>query len=259
MNHDDPLVIGITPGWMHADEDRTRYNGRPLLFVEQSMAEWLMRHGGITPMMIPASDPENRVSLDAADYAGAIDGLVLQGGVDVAPESYGEEPLQSEWAGDRIRDRWELQLVDECLRRDRPILGICRGHQLLNVALGGSLFQDIATQIEGALNHRDPQVYHELTHQVVFESGTQLRRLFGGDDGIVNSVHHQAVKALGDGLVVEARSPKDGVVEAVRYDGPEYAFGLQWHPEFQTPQQTKLLPTAPLLEDFVNAVRCRRG
>lgn len=255
--HDSTVTIGISAGWMHADDRRERYNGRPLLFVERSMAEWVMRHGGAVPMVIPGAGPDENPAVGAQDFAEAIDGLLLQGGVDVAPESYGQQPIDSRWSGDRIRDGYELDLVEACLRRDRPILGICRGHQLLNVAFGGTLLQDIATQRDGALNHRDPHLYHRHTHRVVFEPGAVLRRLYGADGGMVNSVHHQAIRRLGDGLAVEARCEADQIVEAVRSTGPEYAVGVQWHPEFQTPDQRDLLGADELLEDFLAAVRRR--
>ena len=251
-------VIGISAGWMHEDDNRQRYNGRPLLFLEQSMARWLMSSGGGVPMMIPGVRPGAEVSVSPSDFADTIDGLVLQGGVDVAPSSYGEQPLRPEWSGDPIRDRYELDLIEACLDRDRPILAVCRGHQLLNVALGGTLYQDIGTQIDGALNHRDSAVYHELTHRVVLESGAELRTLYGTAEGMVNSVHHQAIKDVADSLQVEARCPGDGVVEAVRHRGSEYAVGVQWHPEFQEPEQHELLPTQVLLEDLLDAIRQRR-
>lgn len=251
------IIIGITAGWIHADAERSRYDGRPLLFVEQSMAEWVMAHGKTVPMMVPGAGPEEEPAVEAADFAEAIDGLIIQGGVDVAPSSYGEQPLRPEWSGDAIRDKYEIELVEACLERDRPILGICRGHQLLNVALGGTLYQDIATQVDGALHHRDPDLYHELTHRVVFEAGAVLRRTYGGE-GLVSSVHHQAVRKVADGLCIEARSPEDGIVEAVRLEGPEFAMGVQWHPEFREPEQTELLASDPLLDRLVDAIRSRR-
>ncbi len=254
-----PTIIGITAGLIHADDERSRYDGRPLLFVEQSMVEWLMTRRGVVPLMVPAAGPNADTAVVADDFAGAIDGLVIQGGVDVAPESYGEQPIDDRWSGDIVRDRYEMAIVDACLQRDRPILGICRGHQLLNVVLGGTLYQDIGTQVDGALNHRDPQAYHENTHPVVFESGAVLGKLYGVEEGLVNSVHHQAVRRVADGLKVEARSTHDGVVEAVRLDAAQYAVGVQWHPEFQEPHQSTLLPTRPLLDDFLEAVQRRRG
>lgn len=252
------IIIGLTASWLHADEERTLYNGRTLLYMEQSMGEWLLRYGAGVPLMIPGAAPGHDVVIEADDVAEVIDGLVIQGGVDVAPQSYGQQPLCPEWSGDPIRDRYELDLLKACLDRDRPILGICRGHQVLNVALGGTLFQDIATEVNGALNHRDRERYHEHTHEVVFESGARFRQLFGASKGRVNSVHHQAINELGTGLSVEARSPDDGVIEAVRLRGDRYAVGVQWHPEFQEPHQDQLLATTPILDDFFDAIRVRR-
>lgn len=257
MQHrEGSILIGITGAWLHADEDRTRYDGRPLWFAEESMTDWLMDHGGGIPVIIPGTGPDGCEEVDAEEYAGRIDGLVIQGGVDIAPESYGDE--NPEWPGDEFRDQFEIELVRACLRRDRPILGICRGNQLLNVALGGTLYQDIETQIEGTLRHRDAEVYHRFTHRVVFEPGSQLREMYGAQGGVINSVHHQAVRTLGDGLEVEARSVEDGIIESVRLAGSPYAVGVQWHPEFQTPEQSELLSTEPLLDDFIGAIRRRR-
>lgn len=250
------LLIGITGAWLHANNDRSRYDGRPLWFAEESMVDWLMDFGGAIPVVVPGTGPGGCPEVEADDYARRIDGLVVQGGVDIAPESYGDE--HPEWPGDEFRDQFEIDLVRACLRRDRPILGICRGNQLLNVALGGTLYQDIETQLEGTLHHRDAEVYHELSHHVVFEPGAKLRELYGAEGGRINSVHHQAIRQLGDGLEVEARSLEDGIIESVRLKGPEYAVGVQWHPEFQTPEQTELLSTRPLLDDFIGAIRDRR-
>ncbi len=250
-------LIGISACWLHADEDRQLYNGRALLYLEQSMGEWLMSGGDALPMMIPGARRGVQTQVGPEDYADRIDGLVIQGGVDMAPESYGQRPIREEWSGDPVRDGYELDLVQACLERDRPILGICRGHQVLNVALGGSLYQDIATQVEGALNHRDQTLYHENTHKVVLEPGAVLHQLYGVRSALVNSVHHQAIRELGDGLCVEARSSEDGVIEAVRLDGELYAVGVQWHPEFQEPWQRELLATRPLLDDFLAAVAKR--
>ena len=259
MNRRRRLVIGISACWLHADEKRDLYNGRSLLYVEQSMAEWLMAYGAGVPVMIPGARESRDCAIGAAAFAEIIDGLLLHGGVDVAPESYGEVPIKPEWSGDVARDAYEIALVRSCLERDRPILGICRGQQLLNVALGGTLYQDICTEVEGAIEHRHQERYHENTHRVEFEPGARLRDLYEADAGIVNSVHHQAVRELGDGLRVEARSAQDGIVEALRLKGDRYVAGVQWHPEFQEPHQSELLATKPLLDDFFEAIRSRRA
>lgn len=253
-----PLRVGVTAAWMHEDPTRTVYNGRALLYVEQSMVEWLMRCEGIWPVMIPATRPGRVVKISAEDYLHNLDGLVVQGGVDVAPESYGETPLRPEWSGDPLRDRNEIDLIHAAMKLDRPILGICRGHQVLNVALGGSLFQDLGTQIERALSHRDSLRYHRNSHTVELLKGGKLASLYGRRMGIINSVHHQGIKDLAPALQVEAISPEDGVIEAVSYkEDDRFAWGLQWHPEFQEAQQEELLPPDVLLDPFIDAMQTR--
>lgn len=254
----DLPLIGITAGWLHADETRTLYNGRPLLYLELSLGEWFLKDGRSIPVLIPAVGPGVDGKTSAADYAERLDGLVLQGGDDVAPENYGQTPLKPEWAGDGVRDEYELALIREFLKRDKPILGICRGHQILNVALGGTLYQDINYQVEGSLIHRDAEAYDDNLHEVVFERGSKLRQLLGMERGRINSVHHQAIDQVAPGLEVEARSAADGIVEAVRLRGDSYALGVQWHPEFQEPRHGELVPTKPILDDFIEAIQKRR-
>ncbi|TXD37515.1 gamma-glutamyl-gamma-aminobutyrate hydrolase family protein [Lujinxingia vulgaris] len=253
-----PLHIGVSANWLHADPTRVIYNGRPLLYVEQSMSDWFLAAGAL-PLMLPAPGPECEAAVDATQMVAALDALVIAGGADVWPGSYGERALQPEWEGDRLRDEAEIALVHAALELDVPVLGICRGHQVLNVALGGTLFQDIATQVEGALTHRDAERYARNSHAVTLVKGGYLHGLYGEERAQINSVHHQAVKDLAPGLVVTARSTTDGIIEGVRLeDGSErWAVGVQWHPEFQRPEQTELLPTAPLMNDFLEAARRR--
>ena len=120
---------------------------KTLHYLEQSVAHWVMR-GGALPVMVPAVDADSivkRSEIELAHYAEALDGLVLQGGNDLAPESYGETPLKPEWAGDRVRDRYEIALFEAFVRQGKPVFGICRGFQPLNVMHGGTLLQDIPT------------------------------------------------------------------------------------------------------------------
>jgi putative glutamine amidotransferase len=256
--------IGVAPCFFHADPQRPIFKGKTLLYVEESLSHWLQR-GGALPFMLPT--PAGDVSID--DLLGQVDGLVLQGGSDVCPGCYGEEPLKPEWCGDSVRDQHEIALVRACLQRDVPVLGICRGMQVLNVALGGSLWQDIATQNPQCRTHRDWNVYDQLFHEVRFEPDSWIARLYGGcPGGRVNTVHHQGVRRLGDGLRLEAVSPDDGIVEAVRYDPTDdgdpdsaspWAYGVQWHPEFQDPADASLLHGTPILAAFLRAVGSRRG
>jgi putative glutamine amidotransferase len=258
------LRIGVASCFFHADPTRPIFKGKTLLYLEQSLAHWLMA-GGAVPLLLPTP----AAGIRAEDLLGGVDGLVLQGGSDVAPESYGEPPIRPEWAGDRVRDRYETDLVRAAIALSRPVLGICRGLQILNVIFGGTLIQDIATQCPGFLTHREFERYDQLQHDVAVEPDSWLARMYPGRARVrVNTVHHQAVKALGRGLRVEARSVPDGLVEAVRYqpEGPEqrepWIYAVQWHPEFQNPADSSLLPTAPLRDRFLEAAgeeRRRRG
>jgi putative glutamine amidotransferase len=245
---------------MHRDPQRRMYNGRPLLFLEQSMATWLME-AGARPYVIPFAPEHAAVDVDLAELVAGLDAVVLQGGVDVAPESYGQGHMADQWPGDPVRDAYEMELVRACLDLDRPLLGICRGHQILNITLGGTLYQDIPTQVAGAVDHVDRQIYEENIHRVCLVEGSHLAELYEGRSvGLVNSVHHQAVDELGQGLVVEARSEADGVVEAIRLDSEtRYALGVQWHPEFQHRDDDRLLDRFAVLEDFLAAAAERAG
>jgi len=154
-----------------------------------------------------------------------LDGLLLAGGDDVAPELYGEEPHPKLATVDGPRDRLELLLVRAAAAEDRPVLGICRGIQVMNVALGGSLVQDIADQVPGAVDH-----VQGARHAVRVERGSRLYEILGAETLEVTSFHHQAVKRPAAGLRVTARSP-DGVIEAVERSGARFLLGVQWHPE----------------------------
>ena len=189
-----------------------------------------------------------------------IDGLLLQGGADMAPESYGETAMRPEWSGDRARDVYEMELIDLCLKADKPVLGVCRGAQVLNVALGGTLWQDIATQHPRGRVHRDWDVYDRHAHDVEIEAGSLLSDWYdGARGGRINSVHHQGVRDLGRDLVVEARSVPDGLVEAVRLTAGPFAYGVQWHPEFlATLDDPGMLDPGVLLRAFLTEVRRRK-
>lgn len=223
------------------------------------MAHWIMSHGAL-PVLVPTDAgyfrPENLIE--------DIDGFLLQGGSDVSPRSYGEEPLRPEWQGDAIRDAYESELLKACMRADVPVLGVCRGAQLINVALGGTLYQDIQEQQPASLVHRDWQVYDELEHEVEILAGSRLSEIYGAGPGRINSIHHQAIKDLAPDLEVEARSLPDGMVEAIRYRSPyaagkegPYVFAVQWHPEFQPARDPTRLPREPIFEDFLTAIRRR--
>jgi putative glutamine amidotransferase len=262
-----PLIIGISARIHHPVGPVLDLGGvytKTLHFLEQSVAHWVLsKH--VLVVMIPAIESEGlieRSEVSLAAYAEQLDGLVLQGGADVAPETYGETPLHPEWAGDRVRDRYEIDLFNAFVADRKPILGICRGCQLINVALGGTLFQDIPTQVPDSISHRDTAVYEKQLHAINLVQGTHLAELYPGRrNAMINSIHHQAVKGLGDNLVIEALGVPDGIVEAIRWRGPSYVFGMQWHPEFldlHSLDQAQL-EGEPILRDFLDAARERRG
>lgn len=255
-----PLRIGLSARFLAPRPGATGTLRRTVQYLDPLMANWVMSRDVIVAML-PAVDSHgllHRSNMRLRDYAHEFDGLILQGGADISPSSYGEEPLKPEWSGDRVRDDYEVELFSEFVEAGKPVLGVCRGVQLINVALGGTLYQDIPTQIGARVPHRDRAVNELNLHEVQFEPGSLLARLYGGTSGgRVNSLHHQAVHKLGRDLVVEARCVDDGVIEAIRWKGRGYVFGVQWHPEFHRPGDDATLDSTILLEDFLNEARRR--
>ncbi|MEK7769294.1 MAG: gamma-glutamyl-gamma-aminobutyrate hydrolase family protein, partial [Pseudomonadota bacterium] len=154
---------------------------------------------------------------------------------------------------------YEIDLFRECVVQGKPVLGLCRGLQLINVALGGSLHQDIATDYPDAIPHVDQVLYDRHRHAIHIETNSGLARLYGGKpEHLVSSIHHQAIKQLGRDLMVEAVSASDGIIEAIRMRGECYVTGFQWHPEFHA-DTTGLLDSGPILDDFLAAARKQRA
>lgn len=172
-------------------------------------------------------DPLAAAAAAVIDRAG---GLLLTGGGDIDPYLFGQHPHPRLGRVTPRRDAWEIALVQAALAAGRPILGICRGAQILTVACGGTLVQDLDTQVPGAIQHRQKAPRGHPSHEVQIHDGTLLRRIAGAAVIRVNSRHHQAVREPGAGLVVSAVAP-DGVVEAVEGSGGGFVVGVQWHPE----------------------------
>jgi len=224
-------VIGIT-------------NCRKLEDYRQSV----LHVGGEVRVLDPSSD------VDAAMKG--LDGVLLTGGGDVDPAIYGEAPHATFAPAEAGRDRFEIELVKRSRAQQMALFAICRGIQVLNVACGGTLVQDIATQVPGALSHRlevPPHQAMELAHEVWIDKDTLLarimrERLSDTDACDVNSRHHQAVRELAPGFVASATAP-DGVIEAIEDPGARFCLGVQWHPEnfFRTGE------FRPLFEAFLEA------
>jgi putative glutamine amidotransferase len=210
-------LIGITIGYSPDDREIFQLRDDYVRSVETA--------GGL-PIVLAPGNPE-----DAAPLLDRLDGLLLTGGADVGPHIYGAEQHPTVVRVLPERDAFELALVREALSRDLPLLAICRGHQVLNVATGGTLVQDIPSQLEGTVDH-DPEGerWHQA-HEVSILPGTRLRAILERDEVAVNSFHHQAVKDVGQGLVVSARASGDGVIEALERPDSRFVVGVQWHPE----------------------------
>ena len=211
---------------------------------------------GALPVMIPSPAGETaRGEVHFDDYAHWLDGLVLHGGADGCADSYRETPLEERWSGDRLRDEYEIALAKAFVQAGKPVFGVCRGMQLINVAFGGTLLQDIGTQMPQALVHRNADIYDHNFHQLEIVPATRLQDLLAGARSCkINSIHHQGIKQLAEGLVVEARCPDDGMIEAIRHTGSAYIAAVQWHPEFHRPE-LETLDDTPLLNDFLSAAQ----
>ncbi len=263
MQDTRPLLIGVSA--------RIYYPGsqgalpgvftKTLHYLEQSVAHWVLS-GHAMAVMVPAVTRDSlvlRSDLDLNDYARALDGLVLQGGNDVAPECYGQQPLHPDWSGDAVRDRYEMELINAFVQQRKPVFGICRGLQLINVMFGGTLWQDIGAQVPGSRAHRELGRYENHFHEVVFEPGSRLAQLYPGvTTAVTNSIHHQGIQNLAPGFAVEARCPEDGMVEAIRRGTGSYVAAVQWHPEFHDTGGAHHLDDSALLRDFLQACRAAR-
>jgi len=222
---------------------------------------WIMSHRyvhaltsvGAVPWLIPALDTDAETLRAIYDE---LDGVFLPGGADIDPESYGSERHPLCDRSDPPRDRVELMLVRWAMPDRKPVFGVCRGLQIINLAASGTLFQDIGDQREGSLKHdyfpfRDGYSRDHLAHDVHVVEGTRLHRLTGLSGFAVNSMHHQGIDVLGPGLVASARAP-DGVIEAVEAPGDQFLVGVQWHPEVLIDKDPTM---RRLFEAFASAAR----
>ena len=205
---------------------------------------------GAIPWMIPL--------VDEATLRGVyeeLDAVFLPGGADIDPRTYGAEPHPLCDKTDRERDRVEVSLATWALAEDKPVLGVCRGMQLINVAAGGSLYQDLAEELPGSIKHDyfpfsgEGYARDYLAHDVSVVAGSRLAQLVGAGPLRVNSMHHQGVKELGRGLVATAEAP-DGLIEALEGNDDGYLVAVQWHPEALTDNDAR---TRSLFADFIDA------
>lgn len=216
-----PPIIGITCGTSIHDRERERLQDRLNCAYSRAIA----MAGGV-PVILPNLDDPAYV--DA--ILGRVDGVLLSGGADVDPARFGEQILNETVEVDPLRDSAELPLIERAVSRDMPILAICRGIQSLNIALGGSIYQDIPAQIPSNIEHKQTAPRHEASHEVEAAGGSLFERIVGAAPIRVNSFHHQALKEIAPRLAISARGP-DGVVEAVEDRDARFLLAVQFHPE----------------------------
>jgi putative glutamine amidotransferase len=201
--------------------------GRPLSSIGMAYVDAVVRSGAV-PVMAPLGLPED--ALDA--LLERLDAIIFTGGGDIQPEVYGSQPHPLVDSVDPERDRVELHLARRVVERGKPFLGICRGLQVINVALGGTLYEDILDQRPGALQHRYspgwPRDYH--AHEVQVEPGSRMASILGKQCVPVNSLHHQGIRELGRGLRPCAYAP-DRLIEAIELPQVHFGLAVQWHPE----------------------------
>lgn len=214
-------LIGITPG-AGTTEDRG-----DIFRMEVSYVEAVERAGGV-PVLLPPQ----RAGVE--ELVAVLDGILFSGGGDIDPARYGDTEVHPETYGiSALRDDFEFALLDAALRRDLPVLAICRGIQVLNVALGGTLYQDVADQYPGAIAHRQPwdtAHWQQPFHPVALTAGSLAAEVYGAAEVGTNSAHHQTLKDVAPGLRVTGRTD-DGSIEAVERPASRFVLGVQWHPE----------------------------
>lgn len=194
-------------------------------YVNEDYINSVIKNGGI-PYIIPM----NREQEVIKEQIERVDGLILSGGHDVAPRYYNEEPYKD--LGEILpeRDEFDFKLVEFAKKRNLPILGICRGCQILNIYYGGSLFQDLNLKNGADIKHNQVKFPSMASHSVDLVDGTKLKKIFKEESLMVNSFHHQIIDKVSPSFQISAYS-KDGVVEAIENPAYEYMIGVQWHPE----------------------------
>lgn len=214
-------IIGITLD----SEEPGGYSKFPWYAVRENYCSAIADAGGL-PVPLP-HEPDL-----AENYLENIDGLVITGGAfDVDPAIFGDSTRHDTVVTKDRRTAFEIAVTRGAIDRDMPVLGICGGQQLLNVVLGGTLIQHIPDEVQGALPHEQPNPRDEPGHDVSVTAGTLLHRITGTETMSVNSAHHQAVRDIGEDVIIDAVAP-DGVIEGIELPGRKFCLGVQWHPEF---------------------------
>jgi putative glutamine amidotransferase len=223
---------------------------QPRVGIYANYIHVLQRIGVVPCLVSPAHDAD---AIDA--LVRQCRGLVLSGGEDVDPSRYGEDPIPELGEVNTARDAAEFRALKVALAMDIPVLGICRGMQLMNVHFGGTLYQDLPTQRPGVASHLQVAPWGHHHHNVQCTPGSRLQEILGDCEPLeINSFHHQAVKDLGEGVRCTAQAD-DGLIEAIEVDGYRWVVGVQWHPERNEADAPNTDPNIKILQAFTAAVR----
>ena len=241
-------VIGIS-GNILINKGNT-FSGYRRSYVNQDYVEAILRAGGI-PFIIPFNEDLESIR----EMVEHVDGVVLSGGHDVNPYNYGEDPLLKIGEVFPERDIFDMEIYKTAVKFNKPVFGICRGFQIINVVNGGSLYQDLSYADFVKLKHDQQDNPSQATHFVKFEEGTFLRDILG-EESKVNSFHHQILKDVAPGFIVVAKSP-DGVVESIQKITEDcFVVGVQWHPEMLS---VKYEDSQKVFDEFVKEVEKRKS
>ncbi len=234
-------IIGITCNTLLVDG--AIQPGITRIFVNTPYVDAISLAGGIPLLLPPVTNPTL-----ICDQVSTVDGLILSGGPDVNPLLYKEEPLTNLGTVNHARDQYEVQVVQAAEKLNKPLLGICRGIQMINVVYGGTLYQDLS-DIDGCnIKHlQSVSQFNALWHSVDIQPTSMLAQIVGKNKLIVNSYHHQALKTVAPGFAVTAHA-KDNVIEAIECQGNHFILGVQWHPELLAEKYTVMLS---LFQDLV--------
>lgn len=218
----------------------------PQTFISTAYTNSVLRSGA-TPLIIPVCNDDSAIK----KMVSCFDGIILSGGQDIHPALFAEEPHKNIGAIVDARDALDFKIIKYASEMKKPVLGICRGLQVINVFFGGSLYQDIHSQTKSEVQHQQKARADLATHSINIKSNSFLHNIFG-DKTLVNSFHHQSIKDTANDFEITAVSPNDDIVEAIEYKGDSFIVGLQWHPEQLSEKDTKM---QEIFNSFIKAIK----